>query len=357
MQKRLRILHIPAYALHGGCEKNCYHFIKESPEFHHEIVILDKEGPMVSAWRGLGIQVRHLDILSKGLFQFRKELIGHLKGSSWDLVICWSTIRLPLQLSALKGIASNVKVYLGNPVGKNYSPWKDVLLSKLFLVNYPVALMACSEYVSISYKRSPFYSKYPIYVSLNPVAIPAAPREETNGSEFILGMVARLDPIKDHDTVIRAFAEVVKTITNAQLHLVGDGVLRKQLEQLATDLNIGHLVKFHGDVSDVYSHLRRWSLFLYATTPEEGLGSAVAEAMANGLPCVLSDLPMLRELAPDGTVEWFPAHDHHGMATKIDALLRDPGRRSELSKVAFDHAQENFGAKRFIADYIHDLES
>jgi glycosyltransferase involved in cell wall biosynthesis len=356
MEKQLKVLHISGYALHGGCEKNCYHFIKASPSFHHQIVILDREGPMTNAWRDLGTEVRHLNILSKGLFAFKKELTSALKNTSWDLVICWSTIRLPFQLSSLKGITSNVKVYLGNPVGKNYRPWKDIVLKTLFPVRYPVKLMACSEYVSVSYKHSPYYSAYPIGVSLNPVALPGAPRNEPANPRLTLGMVARLDPIKDHATVIKAFATILKNIPGTELHLVGDGVLRNQLEQLVSELSLSSHVVFHGDVSDVYSHLRSWDVFVYATTPEEGLGSAVAEAMANGLPCLLSDLPMLREVGSADTVEWFKAFDEKELATKAISLLRDGNRRKVLGKSAFDLAAKRFAASRFINDYINDLD-
>jgi len=355
MADNLRILHIPAYALHGGCEKNCYHFITNSPQHSHDIWVLDKTGPMSQAWSSLGVDVRHLDILKAGMFAFKNALQSQLKGASYDIVICWSTIRLPLQLHALDEVTSNVKVYLGNPVGKNYNPWKDVLLKTIFSHKTKVKLMACSEYVAVSYRKSPYFSSYPVEVSLNPVEIPSSPRLEPMGKTFVMGMVARLDPIKDHATVIRAFKEVHDKHPDTALHLVGDGKLRKDLEQLTAQLGLTAHVRFHGDVSDVYSQLRNWNLFLYATTPDEGLGSAVAESMANGLPCVLADLPMLRELAPENTASWFAPFDAASLATQVSALMKDPVLRRRMEEQAYAHASVAFTSQRFIESYVNDV--
>lgn len=216
--------------------------------------------------------------------------------------------------------------------------------------------MSCSEYVATSYRQTPYVSSFPIEVSLNPVELPAVRRPEPKAQKFLMGMVARLDPIKDHATVINAFAEVYKTRPDCELHLAGDGILRATLESQVNDLGISQAVIFHGDVSDVYSHLRQWNLFLYATTMEEGLGSSVAEAMANGLPCVLSDLPMLQELAPGDLATWFEPHNANELAAKIILLLNEHDLRNRMGEQSYRHAQQNFAADRFIASYTHDIK-
>jgi len=216
--------------------------------------------------------------------------------------------------------------------------------------------MACSEYVKSSHEADRYFKRHPVRVSLNPVALPASlrtGREQMPGHRA--GMVARLDPIKDHATVIRGFVKVLASFPSAELHIIGDGRLKDNLIQLASELGITNSVKFHGDVKDVYTKLNDLHIFVYATTPQEGLGSAVAEAMANGLPCVLSDLPMLRELSPTNeTAEWFRGGDADDYANKLISLFGNFERRRTLAKAAFDHAQKNFGVQRFIEDYVND---
>lgn len=352
----LRILHITAEALRGGCEKNCFHFVKGDSTDSHSIIVLGTRGPMSDDWEALKIPVYHLNILSRNLWSFKRSLQNFLSAASYDLCICWSTVRLPLQLSALSGIARQIKVYLGNPVGPNYNSTKDVLLTQFFRQPSRVVLMACSEYVKSSHEADRYFKRHPVRVSLNPVALPASlrtDREQMPGHRA--GMVARLDPIKDHATVIRGFVKVLASFPSAELHIIGDGRLKDNLIQLASELGITNSVKFHGDVKDVYTKLNDLHIFVYATTPQEGLGSAVAEAMANGLPCVLSDLPMLRELSPTNeTAEWFRGGDADDYANKLISLFGNFERRRTLAKAAFDHAQKNFGVQRFIEDYVND---
>lgn len=352
----LKILHISAEALRGGCEKNCFHFVKGAPNDKHTIVVLGTRGPMSDDWEALSVQVHHLNILTQDLFSFKRSLSKFLDTSSYDLCICWSTVRLPLQLSALNGIARKIKVYLGNPVGPNYRSTKDIALTWLFRQPSNVVLMACSQYVKVSHEADGYFGTYPIKVSLNPVTLPSSMktgRDQMPGHRA--GMVARLDPIKDHTTIIRGFVKVLEKFPAAELHIIGDGKLKEKLVRLASDLGIGASVIFHGDVKDVYSKLDQLHVFVYATTPQEGLGSAVAEAMANGLPCLLSDLPMLRELAPvPDAVNWFTAGDADGFADQLISLFGNFNERSRLAKAAFDHAQKNFGVQRFIEDYVND---
>ena len=352
----LRILHITAEALRGGCEKNCFHFVKGGAADSHSIVVLGTRGPMSDDWESLKVPVYHLDILSQNLWSFKRSLQNFLSAASYDLCICWSTVRLPLQLSAVSGVARQIKVYLGNPVGPNYNSAKDILLTYFFRQPSKVVLMACSEYVKMSHQADRYFKRHPIKVSLNPIALPSsmkAGREQMPGHRA--GMVARLDPIKDHATVIRGFVKVLESFPSAELHIIGDGKLKDDLVGMTSGLGIANSVKFHGDVKDVYSKLDDLHIFVYATTPQEGLGSAVAEAMANGLPCVLSDLPMLRELSPTNeTAEWFIAGDAADYANKLTSLFGNLERRRSLAKAAFDHAQKNFGVQRFIEDYVND---
>ncbi len=348
----MKILHLSAYAHRGGCEKNCYHFINGSPQFTHELIVLGEEGPMSEDWAKLPLQIQHLHIVNKGMMAFRKGLKNHLKQKKFDLVICWSTIRLPLQLNCLNNVTQDVRVYLGNPLGHN--PIKDAVLNIFFKYKGKTVLMGCSDYVSLTYKTVPYFKNFSVKTSLNPIALPSQfPQKNIDPGKFKLGMVARLDPIKDHATVIKAFALIIKEIHVAELHFVGEGVLRETLEQMAVIEKVQNKVFFHGDVKNVYDYLNEWDVFVYATTPSEGLGSVVGEAMANGLPCVLCDLPMLRELAPkDGLAIFFEAGNVSALSEKIRTLFKDESLQKKLSKAVFNHAQANFGIERFVKDYL-----
>lgn len=113
-------------------------------------------------------------------------------------------------------------------------------------------------------------------------------------------MVARLDPIKDQATLLRAFAAVRPP--GWQLQLVGDGPDRPRLEALADELGLDPAQVFLGRRSDIPELLGQADVFAFSTTPAEGFGIVLIEAMAAGLPIVASDVPACREVLLDGSV-------------------------------------------------------
>jgi glycosyltransferase involved in cell wall biosynthesis len=166
-------------------------------------------------------------------------------------------------------------------------------------------------------------------------------------------MVARLDPIKDHATLIRAFGLVHERWPRAELHLAGDGPLRGSLESLARELGVGQAVHFLGSISTVPSFLDSLDIFCFLTTEQEGMGNALAEALAHGLPCVVSDLPVMREVAgePPACAALLTSPQPGRVAEAIDDLLRDVEARRWLSDAARQRAGSVFSPRRVVDRY------
>ena len=351
-----KFLHIIPYAHNGGTEKDCYYIIKADRTNTHEVWVLDRRGPMSEQWEQAGATVDHLDILQYHLFSFKKLLQQQTKNKKWDGIFYWSSIRLPLVRAALKNQSCRLAVHIGNPVEKSVRiNLKNRLLNRLFFSAIPTQLFACSGFVQQSLGNDSYDAGFPSKVSLNPVELlpenPHVIRKLGFHSPVRLGMVARLDPIKDHRTVIVGFKRIQESFPNATLELLGDGILRNELEKLVLELGLKGKVIFKGNVSNVYHQIQQWNLFVYATTEKEGLGNVVSEALANGLPCILSDLPMLREIVSDsGSAEFFPAGNPVAMADKAIMLLKKPEKRKEMSENGFLRAKEAFSAERYLKD-------
>ncbi len=167
-------------------------------------------------------------------------------------------------------------------------------------------------------------------------------------------MTARLSRIKDHRTLLRAFRLVAANLPNVVLELIGDGELRGDLELQAMELGVSSRVRFLGDVQNVFEVIRRWDLFAYATTAREGLGNAVAEAMAMGLPCVLTDVGPMREFGgSDGrAARLVEAGREEPLARAIVEMLMDHALRSQMSLDASAFATETFDPKKFSQLYL-----
>ncbi|KMM17121.1 hexosyltransferase [Synechococcus sp. GFB01] len=146
-------------------------------------------------------------------------------------------------------------------------------------------------------------------------------------------MVARLDPIKDPATLLRAFACLQRP--GWSLQLVGDGPQRSQLEQLCRRLGLDPSAVLLGRRHDIPELLGRADLFAFSTTAAEGFGIALIEAMAAGLPIVASDVPACREVLRHGEAGLLlPAGDVAAWCRVLEELIDDPGRRRQLAAAA-----------------------
>jgi glycosyltransferase involved in cell wall biosynthesis len=225
-----------------------------------------------------------------------------------------------------------------------------------------LVVVGCSVHVARSYRHAPYFRHLPVESCLNPVEAPPEnphrPRRLTPADPVRIGMVARLDPIKDHATLLRAFARLRAVWPRAELHLAGDGPLRPELERLATELGLAGTVHFHGSIAQVDEFLRSLDLFAYFTTNREGMGNALAEALAQGLPAVVNDLGVMREVGGDGeecAVRFTPAEPVTA-AADLDAVLRDVAERAMLSERAFARASSWFAPRRVVERYLALLE-
>ena len=106
---------------------------------------------------------------------------------------------------------------------------------------------------------------------------------------FVIGHAGRLTWQKNHELLLRITAEVVRREPRARLLLVGDGELRHRLQARAHALGIGASVVFAGDRADMPElMLGAMDIFVFPSN-YEGLGLALVEAQAAGLPCLVAD--------------------------------------------------------------------
>ena len=106
---------------------------------------------------------------------------------------------------------------------------------------------------------------------------------------FVVGHVGRFDEVKNYGFIIKTMQEVVREQPDAYLLLIGDGPLRPQIERNAAEAGVRNRTIFAGSRSDVPRLLLgAVDVFVFPSL-SEGLGLAVIEAQAAGLPCVCSD--------------------------------------------------------------------
>lgn len=106
--------------------------------------------------------------------------------------------------------------------------------------------------------------------------------------KFVVGHVGSFTYPKNHKFLIDVFFEIQKQKENSVLLLVGDGELRTQIEKQISDLGIEDKVIITGVVENVNDYMQAMDVFVFPSI-FEGLGMAVIEAEATGLPSIVSD--------------------------------------------------------------------
>jgi glycosyltransferase involved in cell wall biosynthesis len=117
--------------------------------------------------------------------------------------------------------------------------------------------------------------------------------------EFVLLCAARLSHEKGFDVLLQAMAEILRSGIPANLIIAGDGPLREELREQAKSLKLDGHVFFVGFQRDVRPYLHTASAFIL-TSRKEGLPLSILEAMACGLPCIVTDVGGNAEAVLDG---------------------------------------------------------
>lgn len=155
--------------------------------------------------------------------------------------------------------------------------------------------------------------------------------------EYVL-MVGRLEPRKNHQRLMRAYATLPEP--RPKLAIVGQRDFRfEEILRLRDELGLGDSVMFLEKVSDaalpaLYRHAK---VFVYPTLAE-GFGMPVIEAMASGVPVITSNTTALPEVAGDAAALVDP-YDVEGIGAALATVLGDDERRSAMKARGLEQAR------------------
>jgi glycosyltransferase involved in cell wall biosynthesis len=172
----------------------------------------------------------------------------------------------------------------------------------------------------------------------------------------VVTIVARFHPVKDHATLVRAFALLAAARSDVDLLLVGDGPLRPDLERQVADLGLTPRVVFAGIRSDVPDWLLASDVFVLSSV-SEAASITLLEAMACGLPAVVSAVGGNPELVRDGLDGLLvPRGDAAGFAAAIGRLLDDPDLRERMGQSGAARVRQTFLMDTTVARYAELYE-
>ena len=170
----------------------------------------------------------------------------------------------------------------------------------------------------------------------------ATPRPFPPPGQARLILVARQDPHKGADTVIRSLPLLLPQFPGVSFEIVGDGSAIPELRQLAQQTGLAERVHFAGKLThaEVMNRLQPAHLFVFPTTASEGFPKAVLEALATGLPVVATPVSVLPQLLGTGCGVLVAESTPDALADAIAKALASPAAYEGMSRQAIATASQ-----------------
>jgi len=181
----------------------------------------------------------------------------------------------------------------------------------------------------------------------------------TPSSFPVFGIVGQVGPWKGHEDLFQAFAEVMPSHPEAQLHIFGRGSLEYEeyLRRNAVQLGIEQNVTWHGFVKDCDKIYNRMDVIVIPSRCEESFGLTAVEASYCAIPAIASRRGGLPEIIDDGVTGClFEAGDIRQLAQSILTLSGNVDLRKQMGEHARKRSMSLFSHDRFVQEFCEILE-
>ena len=298
------VLFISNLANDGGAEVQSMELARSLKSRGWDVSVVSMLRPKTGAKQlsEAGIPVRTLDAGRWNLFRSMLKLRRILRAERPHILHCHMSnavltarlARLMRRIPVVIGTLHGLKMYNVRGTGWRVRETVNGLTDWLSDMTTAVCDAAGEHYVSTGAISRQSMRVIPNGVDTERFRFDPAVRQRMRaelgvGNEFVWLMAGRFQLVKDHHTMIRAFARVASEAPKSVLLLAGEGPLRAELAELATGMGIGSRVKFLGSRTDI-ADLMNAADGLVLSSISEALPMVLLEAAACKLPCVATDV-------------------------------------------------------------------
>ena len=351
----MKVIHLISGGDSGGAKTHVHMLLKNLGETIGVTMVCFMEGPFAQEARDLGIStvvlpghnlIKTYRILKKMILEGGYDII-HCHGARGNMM--GSLLRRSTHLPVVSTVHSDYRLdYLGRPFSRlTYGTVNTFALRKL---DYRIGVSDAMTDLLITRGFDPD-KIFTIYNGLDfTPRTPAMSREDylrsvglqADGDSVVVGIAARLNPVKDIATLVRGFARAHETCPQLRLLIAGDGEQLSMLKKLSADLGVAEAVCFAGWVSDTDSFYNALDINTL-TSLSETFPYALTEGARAGLPTVASrvgGIPYLIDPGVNGYL--FEAGDAEGLARHLVALASDRTLREHMGKRLYDKGRTQF---------------
>ena len=369
--RRVRVVHIITNLATGGAEAMLYKLLSEmnTDEFDQSVIVLMSEAVYGPRIRALGIPVQELGMpqgkpnigslrrLRKLVREFNPDILqgwmyhGNLAALAGKYLgkgrpnVCWNIRQTLYSLDKEKKLTRLV-IRLGGKLSN--APDRIIYNSAV----------SANQHEAESYNAG---KRVVIPNGFDTEAFRFDPTErrrirdelEIRDDMVLIAMVARYHPMKDHQNLIRAAQLVARDKQDVRYVLVGHGSDAKQpaLTNEIQRLGLGSQFHLLGERHDIMSILSASDLLVLPSAWGEGFPNAVGEAMACGLPCVVTDIGDSAAIVAECGVV-VPPGDSTALAEAIMELVNhSKSERREIGMRARERVENNYSLGEIAREY------
>ena len=335
----MKIINIITSLEDGGAEKTLYKICKYDSVNKLTVISLRGTGKYFSLLKKLGIKVYCLDMKYYSIIKFY-SLIRLINSLNPDVVQTWLPHAdfiggIAARLAGINKVVWNIRYSnLANGVVKLKTIFLINILSKLsyiipkaIIVNSNSGLKNCRNLGYSNKKLTLIHNGYDFfnffqYKKKNYIR----KKFKIDKKTHLIGLVARYDPTKDHENLLNALSIIKKKNIKFFCVLIGTEIQNKILLRQINRLGLNGYVKLIGRINDIFSYLNQLDIHVLSSKTE-GFPNVVAEAMACGTPCVVTDVGDAAIIV--GKTGWIaPPKNSIKLANKIEKALSEVGNKS-----------------------------
>lgn len=365
----MKILLLTTHLDFGGISIYCISLAKALKEMGHDVKIASSGGVLLSELKNLGLQHTHIDIRTKSEFSpllWKAYLkLNRLLSCKQDAVygsrkrdpVIWKADRPDIIHAHTRVTQVLAYMFYKNAsvpyISTCHGFFRPHLGRKLFGF-WGKKVIAISEAVREHLVNDLKVKKENIRLIHNGIDIEkfSAPISEAQKRAYksrlgikngpVIGIIARLSPVKGHRFLILALKELLRLEPKAQLLIIGEGPTKKELIDLTISLCLAGCTFLEESTLDTRLPLSIMDIFVLPSV-QEGLGLSVMEAMAAGVPVIGSNVGGVYSLIKDGqTGLLVPPKDPVSLSTAIAKLLGDRDFALKMACSAKELIKEKF---------------
>lgn len=366
----MRVIHLIGGGDTGGAKTHVLNLLKELNHSIDAQLFCFRRGEFSDDAEKMGIPIQVIESGNplvglqelKRLLQGQKVDIIHCHGARGNLM--GNLIKKHLGAPVVTTVHSDYRLdYLGRPVAMlSYGATNMVALRR---VNFYIGVSDPMTDILID-RGFPADRIYTIYNGIDfKTPIHCVPKEEFLKSvgmkyqegDVIAGIVARLSPVKDIPTLLKAVKIASSQNPHLKLMLAGDGEDRQKLEQMAKDLGIADRVCFAGWLNDINSFYNAIDMnlltslsetFPYALTEGTRMHRATIASNVGGVPVLIDD-------GVNGLI--FEPGDEKQLAQHLLTLANDAQLRQTFGERIYEKASREFSIDRMVEHQLEIYES